>query len=436
MHLKGNFEPASLTTVLQMLSNDCKTGLLRLTGEENDVRIFFKDGTVIYARGTAQETALGQLLVNKGVITQGQLDQCLEESAAKKQALGNILVKQGHLGIKSLKKHIANQAEEVIYSVFFWEQGRFDYTDSELLPPGVLVTHLDIMNILLEATRRIDEVAVLKKQLPGDDVVLKTSGMPPDSVRLSPVEWRFLSLVDGKRKIREIVKESGYDAFSVYKMLHSLLSLRLVEKDEQLASLAKAYGPVMKQYRLFWNVVRKELEKELGTRTFMIKGSPPPTSPSKRKDFIKHLRETELWKWITNILDRAKPQEGEFYRLFSGIHMDAPLTKTQEWVYECLSDRTAEEGARILGRGYRLQLENLLKRLPSLIGGFRTLDVISGLTLSLTQRASGGGGLTPKQSDEVQAIFAMASQRIAEQLNNEEEKIFGVFVVKNRKYLG
>ena len=436
MHLKGNFETASLTTILQMLSNDLKTGLLRLTNEENDVRIFFQEGVVIYARGTAQEHALGQMLLAKGTITAGQLDECLEESSRTRQALGNILVKRGHVSLKQLKKHIAEQAEQVIYSVFFWEGGRFDYSDSDLVPPGVLVTHLDIMNILLEATRRIDELDALKKQIPGDDVVLKTSGVTAaDQVRLSPVEWRFLSLVDGRRKVRDIVRESGYDTFSVYQMLHSLISLGLVEKDEVLASKVEAYGPILDQYRVFWNIVRKELEKDLGARPYIIVGSPPPASPAKRRDFIRNLHETELWKWISSILTEAKPGEEEFRGVFKGIHPDNTPTQIKDWVFECFKDELPETGARILSEGYKVYLTTLLKNLPDIIGGFRTLDVISALAQNMSTTRDKKSQLTPDQSNGIQSVFAMASQFIAEKLNDEEEKIFGLFALKNRKYL-
>ncbi|WP_136360571.1 DUF4388 domain-containing protein [Desulfatibacillum aliphaticivorans] len=436
MHLKGNFETASLTTILQMLSNDMKTGLLRLTNEENDVRIFFKEGVVIYARGTAQEHALGQVLMSKGVITSDQLDECLEESSRTRQALGNILVKKGHVSLKRLKKHIADQAEQVIYSVFFWDGGRFDYSDSDLVPPGVLVTHLDIMNILLEATRRIDELDVLKKHLPGDDVVLKAVGAASaDQVKLSPIEWRFLSLVDGKRKIKDITRESGYDKFTVYQVLNSLLSMGLAEKDEVLASKVEAYGPILDLYRQFWVVVRKELEKDLGSRPFIIVGTPPPASPSKRRDFIKNLHETELWKWISNILLKARPKDEAFRGVFKGIHPDNTPTETKDWVFECFKEEAPEKGARILEEGYKLYLTNLLKDLPDIIGGFRTLDVIAALTETLSKTRDKRLMLSPDQSNGIQSVFAMASQFVAEKLNDEEEKIFGLFALKNRKYL-
>ncbi|MBI9075317.1 MAG: DUF4388 domain-containing protein [Desulfatibacillum sp.] len=436
MHLKGNFETASLTTILQMLANDSKTGLLRLTNEDNDVRIFFQEGVVIYARGTAQEHALGQVLMSKGAISPQQLDECLEESSRTRQALGNILVKRGHVSLKKLKQHIAEQAEQVIYSVFFWDGGRFDYSDSDLVPPGVLVTHLDIMNIVLEASRRIDELDVLKIQIPSDDLVLKTCGVTAaDQVRLSPVEWRFLSLVDGKRKVRDIVRESGYDKFSVYQMLHSLISLNLVEKDEELASRVEAYGPVLDQYREFWAVIRRELEKDLGSRPFIVVGSPPPKSPSKRRDFIRNLHETELWKWITNIIAGASPGDEVFRGVFKGIHPDNTPTQTKEWVFECFKDENPVKGAQILAKGYRVYLSNLLKALPDIIGGFRTLDVISALTQSLSQSRDQKIMLTPDQSNDIQSVFAMASQFIAEKLNDEEEKVFGLFALKNRKYL-
>lgn len=436
MNLKGNFEPSSLATILQMLGNDEKTGLLRLTSQDNDVSIFLKDGTVIYARGTIQESMLGQMLVAKGVINPEDLDKCLEEARKDKQALGNILVKKGHVSIKNLKKHISEQAVEVICSVFFWDGGRFHYTDSELIPPGVLVTRLDIMSIILEATHRIDEFSVLKKRITDDEVVLRVTDMAgADQVKLSPVEWRFRSMVDGKRKVGDIIRKSGYDKFSVYKILYSLVSFGLVEKDEEIESRNAAYGPTIDLYRNFWNVIRDELENALGERTFIIAGKLPPMTRLKQKDFVRHLHETELWRWISAIIVQAKPDAPEFAELFSDFNPDNTASKNREVFFKRLLNHSLEQGSEDLARGFKVYLANILDSLPALIGGFRTLDVITALIQSLTEASGSLKEDMQQHLDEVQTVFAMASQHIAEQLNKEEEKPFGLFVLQNRKYL-
>ena len=96
------------------------------------------------------------------------------------------------------------------------------------------------MKIILEATRKIDELEVLKKHLPADDVVLQVSDQIYDrkEIKLTTNELQVLTLIDGKQTIGELIQsiEDGplvaLDIFSVYKLIFSLFSSGLVEPIE------------------------------------------------------------------------------------------------------------------------------------------------------------------------------------------------------------
>jgi hypothetical protein len=55
---------------------------------------------------------------------------------------------------------------------------------------------------------------------------------PEDDIRLTAAEWRILSLVNGKRKIREIVAASGRDPAEVHGILTSLLTADLISAEQ------------------------------------------------------------------------------------------------------------------------------------------------------------------------------------------------------------
>lgn len=232
MNLKGDFDPSSLASILQLLSNEKKTGVLRVANDDNEVRIFIKDGAIIYAMGSQKEGRLGHLLISKGILSADQLQKCLSEARSQKLAMGKILVGRGFISAEQLKEVIRKQAEFIIFNLFFWDQGSFEYTDARLNLNGLVVTRLDIMSIILEATRRIDEMSILKKQIPNDRIVFKISQKTPNQkeIKFNGLEWRFMTLVDGSRTVRELVDISGYDEFVVYQVLNSLLSSSVIEK--------------------------------------------------------------------------------------------------------------------------------------------------------------------------------------------------------------
>lgn len=233
MNLKGDFDPSSLASILQLLSNEKKTGVLRVVNDDNEVRIFIQDGAIIYAMGSQKEERLGHLLISKGMITAEQLQQCLSEARSQKLAMGKILVGRGFISSEQLKNVIRKQAEFIIFNLFFWDQGSFEYTDARLNLNGLVVTRLDIMSIILEATRRIDEMSILKKQIPNDRIVCRISQKTPNQrqITFNTLEWRFMTLVDGSRTVRELVAVSGYEEFVVYQVLNSLLASGVIEKD-------------------------------------------------------------------------------------------------------------------------------------------------------------------------------------------------------------
>jgi len=175
MNLKGDFDPSSLASILQLLSNEKKTGVLRVVSDDNEVRIFIQDGAIIYAMGSQKEGRLGHLLISKGLITPDQLQQCLAEARSQKLAMGKILVGRGIISSEQLKSVIRKQAEFIVFNLFFWDQGSFEYSDARLNLNGLVVTRLDIMSIILEATRRIDEMSILKKQISNDRIVFRIS---------------------------------------------------------------------------------------------------------------------------------------------------------------------------------------------------------------------------------------------------------------------
>jgi len=67
----------------------------------------------------------------------------------------------------------------------------------------MIVTQLNPMKLILEASRRIDELSVLKEFIPSDNLVFQMSGkvQNKEEIKLNANEWRILSLVDGTRTL-------------------------------------------------------------------------------------------------------------------------------------------------------------------------------------------------------------------------------------------
>jgi uncharacterized protein DUF4388 len=276
MNLQGDFEGLTLASILQLLCNDQKTGLLTVKCDNDESRVFFEQGTIVYASASLKEARLGFLMRSYGIISAQQLQNCLALAKAEKIHLGKILVEKGYISLDTLKKYNTKQVEAILYNLLFWKKGRFEYKDAKLNLKGMIVTQLNPMKLILEASRRIDELSVLKEFIPSDRMVFKMSGkvQSKEEIKLNANEWRILSLIDGTRSVRQIINESGYDEFAVYKIFFSVISSGLIEQNEEIQlhdyESNCDYSAILTVFNDILLSIKNNIFDELGDRGYLL----------------------------------------------------------------------------------------------------------------------------------------------------------------------
>ncbi len=276
MNLQGDFEGLTLASILQLLCNDQKTGVLTVTCDEEESRVFFEQGTIIYASASLKEARLGYLMQNDGVISVQQIQKCLALAKEQKISLGKILVEKGYISLDTLKQYNTKQVETILYNLLFWKEGRFEYKDARLNLKGMIVTQLNPMKLILEASRRIDELSVLKEFIPNDNLVFQMSGkvQNKEEIKLNANEWRVISLIDGTRTVSQIIKQSTYDEFAVYKIFFSMISSGLIEQKEEVqlddAQGENDFSAVLTVFNDILQAIKQNIVDELGDRSSLL----------------------------------------------------------------------------------------------------------------------------------------------------------------------
>jgi DNA-binding MarR family transcriptional regulator len=243
MSLQGNIESFHLPSVLQLLSGDKKTGILTIADSTRKVQVYIKQGNIVYAVGSQKEVRLGYLLRTKGIISAEELQKALLLAKERKERLGKILVEKGYISLETLRKFLQQQIRDILYDLFLWQQGDFKYVEQDLKLEEEFITELNYMEVILEGTRRVDEWSILKKNIPNQQVIFKISKNveeQKDSVNLTANEWRVISMVDGKRTVKQIIADSGQDEFVVYRMLNALISSGLIDKSDSATAAPRA----------------------------------------------------------------------------------------------------------------------------------------------------------------------------------------------------
>jgi len=377
MHLKGNLETSFLASILQLLCNDQKTGILQLNNNDEEVRIFLQDGKIIYATGSRRETRMGHILRNEGHLTSQQLLEGLDLSEKSGQALGKILVNKGWISREILKRVICKQAEEFIFNAFLWQKGTFEYKDAELNLKKMVITPLNAMNIILEASRRIDEMSILAERISSDQLTFKISEGIADKkeVKINANEWRILSLIDGRRTVRQLIDESGFDDFTAYKVLYSFVSSGFIQEIIGGIQSADKNNPdlfyaTIKIYDDILKILIKDLETELGKWPFTIIDPNASEVDVPEKEAIGRFRDCEFRKWIFSIIAECKSAlSPPSQTLLEDYQPNNPLTENNRDILSFMkSFKNFDEGRVHIKNGFNEFVENVFRKTADILG--------------------------------------------------------------------
>jgi len=226
----GNLNTVSLTDVFQLIFTTQKTGVLSVSKDKSKRQIFFRDGLLVYASSNVQQDLFGNLLLKKGRITKSELDAILKNLKDGKK-IGAALVEQGLFTREEIYDCLRMQIEEVVYGLFGWKDGNFEFSEGKIPPPESIQTELNPMNIIMEGMRRIDEWLELKKVLPPDDAILEIVPEPQlksEELRLARNEFAVLAMIGPGKKVQRVIEDSVLDQFLTSKALANLLKMGLI----------------------------------------------------------------------------------------------------------------------------------------------------------------------------------------------------------------
>jgi Flp pilus assembly protein TadD len=231
--LSGNIKDISLVKILVFLNRNRKTGTLAVTTPSVTKKIYFDEGDVIFASSTYEDDRLGEMLLKAGKITVEQYDKSVEIlKATRNKRQGAILVELGYLTPKDLFWGVKFQVKEIIYSMFLVEDGTYEFFEGELPTQEVITLKMSIGNLIYTGVNKIVNWTRIRNEMPHIDSAMKLSEDPLSlfqNIELSQQDRKILSLIDGKRTIREVIDSSWMGSFDALKVLYVLWAIGMIE---------------------------------------------------------------------------------------------------------------------------------------------------------------------------------------------------------------
>jgi CheY-like chemotaxis protein len=233
--LTGDVAAIPLGEILQVLQMQRQTGVLETTNGKVEVTISLRDGFVdlAQAKHASPEFRLGRYFVDSNLLTRGQLEEAVRESAASKRLLGDTLVQTEVVTREDLQRALIRQTSEMIYDVLRWRTGRFTLLRDASVPEAESARlGLPVASIVMEGFRRVDEWRLIEESFQFDEVLVRNEAaigtLRPDELTRS--ERVVLDSVDGRRTIREIIEEAQLSSFDTCKTFYRFLQSRLVRR--------------------------------------------------------------------------------------------------------------------------------------------------------------------------------------------------------------
>lgn len=223
MPLSGTLSVMSLADLLQWVSNVGKTGTLEVERNKVVRKIIFKEGHVIACSSDEPAQLLGHYLLSRGKLSEEALRTALAKQEASRQHLGQILVDMHIMTMEELGDHLANKAEETIFSIFDWEDASFRFHDQQIPGQVLFPVDLRVEEILLRGAHRYDEMKRIRAVFNDPGIVLRLTGKaPPEDLLRNRMARRIHDLINGDRSVAEILLHAHASEYQVYKLLFEM----------------------------------------------------------------------------------------------------------------------------------------------------------------------------------------------------------------------
>jgi len=231
--LKGSLREYSLPKILIDFHRRLSGGILTVSTPKFTKKVYLVKGDAVFAASSYEDDRLGEMLLKAGKITVEQYDKSVEILKKTKKRQGAILVELGYLTPKDLFWGVKYQVKEIIYSLFQIEDGECEFIEGDVPTDEVITLKLSMGNLIHEGVKRIDNWTRIRKEMPDTGIVLKLSKDPINlfqDIELSPYDKKMLSIIDGKKTIKEIIDSSWMNSFEAMKTIYVLWSIGILEE--------------------------------------------------------------------------------------------------------------------------------------------------------------------------------------------------------------
>lgn len=226
-------EGTSLRDALEQLAADEATGVLRV-GDSSEV--WLSQGRVYFA-ATPTSNDLALVLVASGLVEEAEAHALLAQAkasgsydvASQLAALGKATVSAGTEEVV-LKRLLHEHNLSVFFELVVPADWSFEFVEEQHELGSYFSEPVDLL--LEQAEHRLEIWTKIASRIPSTALVFQMVPELPivTEVVISPDQWRYLALLDGRSSVAQLIGATGESAFRVCSALYRLLLEGLVQE--------------------------------------------------------------------------------------------------------------------------------------------------------------------------------------------------------------
>jgi len=231
MALKGNLRDFSTTQLLNLVNLARKTGMLTVDGHSENVILYFKEGRLIRASSDADSVHLVTMLQKTGKLAEDQAEAVNSQSGSSSdRVIGKYLMDAKLVSRDDIILGVKEYILGIVYDLFTWVEGDFFFEQDSLPANDRITIPLNLDNVILEGTRRIQQNKELEEELPDlSTIALKITDKPLRDVKLTQDDWRVISHIHPRNSVKQIAQNNNMDEYQIRKIVYGMLQAGLVQ---------------------------------------------------------------------------------------------------------------------------------------------------------------------------------------------------------------
>ncbi|MEM9292466.1 MAG: DUF4388 domain-containing protein [Acidobacteriota bacterium] len=204
--------------------NDREEGIVK--------RVFIKEGCVVHATSSDREDSLGAFLHRTGKLSREVFAATMRQRQKHNKRYGSLLVENNILSPQDVYTGIRAQIEEVVWSLFYWQEGQVFFSIGEFKDVDMLRIQLPMRQVILQGIKRAPNAKSLVLRLGRKETVFEPSYTVEDAVELAMTDedYQLLQLVNGRRTLYEICSQGPMSPGENAKLMYAYQVLQLVRR--------------------------------------------------------------------------------------------------------------------------------------------------------------------------------------------------------------